>query len=786
MREGGVSLTPQENESHVILRPASFRGKSRVNRCVWVALAACLLPGFAEAQELRIPRIAEPPELADFLSMTPSPAVAERFASVTGFVQRTPQDGIAARQRTDVYVAYDDRNFYAVFVAFDDEPWNVRANFAPRENIDDDDTVGVLIDTFNDRLTGYGFHSSPLGVQWDARWSEVGGGGYDESFEAVWRTDAERTDSGYVVLMTIPFRAMRFPESSEQTWRIQFERVIPRFSEESHWPPYSQTIDGRLNQAATLVGVRNVSPGRNIQLIPFAFMRSYDVLDPALPGGPGFRDNTEDDVGLDAKFVLRDSLVLDLTYNPDFSQIESDEPQVTVNQRFEVQFPERRPFFLENTDFFRTETPLVFTRRIVDPEHGLKFTGRQGPWGFGTMLIDDEAPGAAMPATDPLYREAADIGVLRVFRDVGQQSRAGALFTERELGGAYNRVAAADSHVRLSDNWSTQLLLVNTDTRTAAGDTFSGRQTNWRFDRSGRHALVHAHWTQQSDGFDAQLGILGRNYQPGTKGLHGNVEYRFWPEGTWIDRIGPRIFHAHQEDLDGQRVYAELSPAMTMEWAGDSNLSIGTNRIRERLRPRDFPGLLATRDYSQERWYVEFGTNVFSKAGFFAYYDMGSVINFVPPIGAQPDLADRTYIHTQVDLRPTDRLRVDTTYIYTRLDERAGGAEIFENRILRNRWNYQFTKEMSLRFIAQLEETEPSARTSLERGRNVNYDVLFRYVLNPWSALYVGYNTNQSNFQVVDLNEPNGSGAMSEIVRTNDLARDGKQLFVKFSYLLQP
>ena len=118
------------------------------------------------------------------------------------------------------------------------------------------------------------------------------------------------------MLMTIPFRTMRFPETLEQRWRIQFERLIPRASEESYWPAYSQTVDGRLNQAAVLNGVRDVSPGRNIQLIPFAFVRSYDVLDPSLPGGPGFDDGTEDEIGLDAKVVLRDSFVLDMTLQP--------------------------------------------------------------------------------------------------------------------------------------------------------------------------------------------------------------------------------------------------------------------------------------------------------------------------------------------------------------------------------------------------------------------------------------------------------------------------------------
>jgi uncharacterized protein DUF5916 len=752
-----------------------------------IACAALAVCGAVSAQEIVIPIVDSEPVLADFLSMDPPPAVRQRFVTVSGFTQRVPEDGAPARQRTDVYLGYDARNLYAVFLAFDGEPEQVRANLAPRENIGDDDRVGILIDTFNDQRTGYAFRSSPVGVQWDARWSEASGSaGYDSAFEAVWHTEAALTTRGYVVKMTIPFRAMRFPETAEQRWRVQLERIIPRLSEESFWPAYSQTVDGRLNQSAALTGVRDVSPGRNMQIIPFAFVRKYDVLDASLAGGPGFDEDTEDDVGVDAKFVLRDSFVLDLTVNPDFSQVESDQPQVTVNQRFEVQFPERRPFFLENADYFAMETPLVFTRRIVDPEAGLKFTGRQGPWGVGTMLTNDEAPGRALPAASPLYGDAADIRVLRVFRDVAAQSRAGALFTEHEFGDTYNRVAAVDTHVKLTDNWGTDLLVVNTDTRNAAGETFSGRQTNWRFDRNGRHALVHTHWTDQSAGFATRLGILGRNYQPDSQGLHGNVEYRFWPQDAWLDRFGPRLSYAHQDDQSGMRIYAEVSPSFTIESAGDTNLTVGTNSIRERLRPQDFFGLAATRDYKQERWYMEAGSDAFAKVGFFLYYDDGSVINFVPPIGAEPELADRIYGQTEVNWRPTERLRVDTTYIYTRLDDPLGAGKIFDDRILRNRWNYQFTKEMSLRFIAQLEETDPTPLTRLERSRNLNFDVLFRYVLNPWSALYFGYNTNQSNLQLVELDEPNGSGQMTEIVRTDDLARDGNQLFVKFSYLLQP
>ena len=739
-----------------------------MNRRTLLLLPWVTVWGTAAAAELTIPFVDTAPVLAEFVIQESTTGARASMTVVTDFTQRVPTDGAAATQRTDVYLGYDARNLYAVFMAFDSEPQNVRANLASRENIDNDDRVGILVDTFNDQRAAYGFRSSPLGVQWDGRWSEASrGASYDTAYEAVWYTDAQRTDFGYVVLMTIPFRTMRFPESGEQQWRIQFERLIPRLSEESYWPAYSQSVDGRLNQAATLTGVRDVSPGRNIQLIPFAFVRSYDVLDPDLAGGPGFSEDTEDDLGLDAKFVLRDSLVLDLTYNPDFSQVESDQPQVTVNERYEVQFPEKRPFFLENADYFTTETPLVFTRRIVDPEMGLKFTGRQGPWGIGTMLINDEAQGAELPEADPLHGEIAEIGIVRMFRDVGEQSRVGMLYTEREFGDEYNRVAAADTRVRLSDNWSTELLFVNTDTRLPGGEVVAGRQTNWRFDRNGRHALAHIHWTQQSDEFRAQLGILGRNYQPDTRGPHGNVQYKFWPTDAAIDSWGPRVGFTYQEDQTGLRTYANLQPRMELTWAGDSWLEVGFNKTRERLRPKDFAVLTSNRDYGQRGWSTAMGTYVFTKFGFNFQLTDGTTINFVPPVGEEPELEDSFGAQVNFLWRPTGRLRVDTNYLLTEVDDRGGAGRIFDNQIVRTRWNYQFTKEWSLRFIAQHERTRASPLTSLVDDENLNFDVLGRYVINPWSALYIGYNTNSSNFQLVD------SGQGTEVVATDDLARDG-------------
>ncbi|MEE9269761.1 MAG: DUF5916 domain-containing protein, partial [Candidatus Krumholzibacteria bacterium] len=462
--------------------------------------------------------------------METSPEIRDSMVVVTGFTQRLPDDGAPASERTDVYLAYDERNLYAVFLAFDSDPDQIRANLSPRENVENDDTVGILIDTFNDQRTGYAFRSTPLGVQWDGRWNEVARTPtFDSAYQAVWYTDGELTDTGFMVLMTIPMRALRFPETGEQVWRVMFERKIPRRSEEAYWPEYSIAVEGRLNQAAHLTGIRDVSPGRNIQVVPFVFARTFDVLDPDAVGGPAFNEDSEDDLGLDAKFVFRDSMVLDVTLNPDFSQVESDEPQVTVNERFEVRFPELRPFFIENADYFATETQLVFTRRIVDPEAGLRFTGRQGDWGIGTMRIDDDAPGQNRDPIDPLAGEAADISILRIFRDISEQSRVGMLYIDRQFGESYNTVTSIDARFKLTDNWTTQMQLTDTETLRENGQRLNGNQKNIRFDRSGRHVGVHSHYINSSEDYRADLAFINRNYSPDTNGYHNRVTMTFYP-----------------------------------------------------------------------------------------------------------------------------------------------------------------------------------------------------------------------------------------------------------------
>jgi len=351
-------------------------------------------PGAAKIPLSGIPRVHRAPKLEDFLGNQPR----EAELTVTDFRQNSPGDGTPATEPTTAYLSYDGKNLYVVFVC-QDQSGAVRAHLSRREGSDQDDGVGVLLDTFRDFHRAYYFFSNPLGVQTDAIYTE--GQGYDFSFDTLWGNSGRMTKNGYVVFFAIPFKSLRFSHGPEQTWGVALYRTILRKSEYDYWPYLTQRVEGLTQQFAPVGGIENVSPGRNIQLIPYGLLAGDHFLNQPNPPSPAtpptFLDKFEHRAGLDAKFVVKDSLSFDVTLNPDFSQVESDDPQVTVNQRFEVVFPEKRPFFLENNGYFSTPENLFFSRRIVDPEFG-----GVGEIAMGIELHDvDVVDAALMPDFSP-------------------------------------------------------------------------------------------------------------------------------------------------------------------------------------------------------------------------------------------------------------------------------------------------------------------------------------------------------------------------------------------------
>jgi len=746
--------------------------------CVALAAAAAsAAPETSKFGTIAIPRIDIAPKLEDFVEMKPSPAFEGKLASVSGLIQRVPTDGAPSTQRTDVYLGYDSKNLYAIFVAFDTEPSKIRARLSRREDIFDDDSVEIMLDTFHDHRRAYSFLVNPMGVQADALWTEDVG--FDFSFDTIWESKAKLTERGYLVWMAIPFRSLRFASNDPQTWGIILNRGLPRSNEDTFWPPYSSRIQGRLNQEGAVTGLSSISPGRNLQFIPYGIFRSFRELDLRDPNRPVFdQRHAYGRLGLDAKSVLKDKFVLDATINPDFSQVESDEPQVTVNQRFEVLFPEKRPFFLENSNYFNTPINLVFTRRIVDPKYGLRLTGKDGPWAVGLLMADDASAGETIPRSDPNASKHAYFGIGRVSYDLGRQSNVGAIFTDREFAGSYNRVGGIDGRLTLNTNWVTTFQGVVSSTLNTDGTYQAGPAAEVTAQRQGLHFTYNFDYSDRSNGFVTEPGF---DPQPDIHNIVQHFQYTFRREGSTLISWAP-IFDTYETfDHGGNHLNSGFSPAMQVELKGQTYITLLYAKEMELLRPKDFAVLPANNRYVRHTTEVTVNTNYYRAVSLKMDVRWGTRINYDAPTGQIPFLAGRTSVNTTLTVRPSRKLRVDNTYILFRLHDRMGGVGSMNNHIIRSKLNYQFTRALSFRFIGQYNSllTNPTF-TSLQTAKDFNADFLVTYLLRPSTAIYVGYNTNREN-----LLNPLAADIDGNLLRGPRYINDGRNFFVKASYLLR-
>ncbi|MEO5821775.1 MAG: DUF5916 domain-containing protein [Vicinamibacteraceae bacterium] len=595
-----------------------------------------------------------------------------------------PKDLEPSTQPTAAYLSYDAANVYVAFVCTQPRG-DIRARLQKREDLGSDDVVGVYLDTFHDRQRAYFFFSSPVGIQGDGVITETSGEDY--SFDTQWSSDGRVTDDGYVVLITVPFKAMRFPvrAGSSQDWGLGLVRSIRANNESVFWPANTQRLAGLIAQFATADGIAGVSPGRNIQFVPHGTFTGARFLD---DGSAAYARKNEWRAGVDIKLVPRDALTLDFTINPDFSQVESDEPQVTVNQRFEVFFQEKRPFFLENADFFAAPLTLFFSRRIRDPQVGARMTGKYGKWATGALVMDDRAPGHDVePGRRGFEDRAVDV-VGSARRDFANQSNVGLIATSRTFAGAGNQVAGASTHLRLDQNWFLDVHAVGSHDTDVSGDTRHGAASFVGLIRNGRAFYRHA--------------LLSETV--------GGVE------------LGQR------EDL------------------------------------------------------VQFSTSTLRWLSFDATALFGTRPNYTPAGQLTPFLGDFQDVAFGIQVKPVSRLSLSETLLWNRLDGRDGtpaeGARIFENRIVRSRANYQFTREWSLRAILDYNSLDPNVAVFHgERSRHFGADVLLTWLAHPGTAFYIGY-TDGYDGQRLDPTR-------RELMPDGALRSTGRQLFVKSSWLLR-
>jgi hypothetical protein len=448
-----------------------------------------LSPYMPKTAPAQIPRFEAPPVIDGQLN----DAVWQSAAVFGDFVQTNPGDNVKPTHPTEFMMGYDAKNLYMAFRVKQDRD-KVRATVARRDNIFNDDYVLVHLDTFNDQRQAYLLFFNPLGIQADGTFTE--GRGEDYSLDIIMESKGVLTEDGFTIEIAIPFKSLRYEAGKNKLWGLHINRRVKYNNNEyNSWMPTNRSISGWLNQAGKITGLEGIETTRQLEINPsFTLSQSGRRTRYTFDGNPGGRfvnEGLKGDFGMTAKFSLTPTITLDFAYNPDFAQVEADAPVSTANVRFPIFFQEKRPFFLERIDIFQSGLNIVNTRAIVDPDIAAKLTGRRGKNTFGLLYASDNAPGnyskderesllicRQQQLADPdrlcsierFVNKNADIGVLRIKRDIGTQHNLGFFATTYHFPDLHNNTAGFDGRFRLTPKTVADFQIVGTNSRSCVFD----------------------------------------------------------------------------------------------------------------------------------------------------------------------------------------------------------------------------------------------------------------------------------------------------------------------------
>ena len=521
-------------------------------------------------------------------------AVWQTVPPYSAFIQQDPNEGQPATEKTEVRVIVGNGNVYVGIIAFDSEPSKIIVSQARRDaSLNDTDSIVMVFDTFNDNQNAFVFGTNPLGIEYDGQVAREGqtsgvsqnpgggggggGGGnssgtarggisaFNPNWDGDWTVRSQITERGWEAEMAIPLKTLRYQTGDNQTWGFNVLRNIRHKNEQVYLAPIPRGFDiYRVSLAAKMTGL-TLPTRRDIKLIPYAlgsvnkdYTRSGDNLD------------ENGDVGVDLKWGIRPNLTLDATYNTDFAQVEADEEQVNLT-RFDLFFPEKRPFFLENASTFQFGNPqqidLFFSRRVglspanlpIDIRGGGRLSGKVAGWNLGVLNIQADD---IENATGSIVGPANNFSVLRLQREIGRSSYGGIFVMRQGFGQAkiaddWNRAYGFDANWQVSTNQRVSAFIARTDTPTTRtsgprGSDYSARAfynfTNQLWQVSGGYSRV-------GENFNPEVGFLPRRgyWRPEFRTFFSPQPKR-WP---WIRRFGPHISYTSFRDIDDDQLQSE-------------------------------------------------------------------------------------------------------------------------------------------------------------------------------------------------------------------------------------
>lgn len=666
-----------------------------------------------------------------------------------------PGENIEPPVKTEVLLAYGSDRLFAAFRAYDTEPGKIRARFQDRDHIENDDHVGILLDTFNDSRRSFNFYCNPYGIQADRIQVLMVVGG--EEWDAIWNSAGRITEDGYTVEISIPFTSLSFQGKKGgegQVWGIDAIRSYPR--KVTHLIglfPRDRSNNCYQCQMTKVSGFAGAKPGRNIELDPTLSAILTQERE-EFPAGKFVRKTGEVDPGLSMQWDISPNLTFSGAVNPDFSQVEADAAQLDINTQFALYYPEKRPFFLEDHSLFFTNFYVVHTRSIVDPDWGVKLTGKQGRHAFGFFSVQDSITNLVFPSSqssDSVTLNMNSISSAARYRmDIGKSSNVGLLVTDREGDDYFNRVASFDADFRFTKKDRLIFQYVGSQTQypdqiaadynQPLGD-FGGTALTFLFQHATEHYMLFTRHQNVSGKFRSDLGFMPQS------------DFVFWrfggqyfwrkPPGHWYTfiRIGARY--------DTESDHANILNYKTMEtWIRYFGPKQSFIDLTMNIGKRGFMG-------------VEFdNTYLTVDTGF---RPVGSLLMRMFGIyGDQVDFDNvrqgkRMMLNPILQYNLGRQLYFGIDHIYEQLD--VEGERLYTANLSNLRFVYQFNRRAFLRTLFQYAHFDYNTALYTfpidPKFKEFFSQVLFSYKVNPQTVLFLGYSDNHYGYQLIPMTQNN-------------------------------
>ncbi len=673
-----------------------------------------------------------------------------------------PGTNIPAEVKTTAYVVDTGNHFVVGFKAMDPHPGKIRAFLRDRDSGFSDDFVGVMLDTYNDERRALEFFVNPYGVQMDLIRDDSGGGDEDSSWDAIWDSAGRINDDGFVVEFEIPYNELQMPNTDgEKTWGISFFRSHPRDTRKKiQNTPNDRNNGCYLCQLDKFKGFNNAERGRDLEITPSITMIGQQNREEVSDDYSKIENNFEP--SLDINWGINSNLTLNATLNPDFSQVESDSAQLDVNQTFALFFPERRPFFLENADFFNTRMRLIHTRNVASPDYGIRLVGKSGENAYGFFYANDNFTNILIPGTFESDLASLDSKsdnlATRYRRDFGNSSTVGAAVTRRSADNYTNTVASVDSYYRITDENALIFQYASSETTNplAITDEFNqARKTSGdayyiRYRHSDENLFYHFTHNSYDDDFRADLGFISKvGYEKSSTG----IQYTWRPESSkWWNRFSAFTGYGITHDQQGRLINKQLEGNVRIRALLQSNF-----RLSGYTRQNLWNDIL----FDENRLALDI--NFKPRAGIFMGigFSQGDSIDF-----SNTKIADRTGAYIDMNFSLGKHFNVDVVHRFSKLER--GQGTVFAANQTDLRFAYQFNLRQRLRL--SVINTNVNRDIALyddevdSHSRSLNTQLIYSYKVNPKTLLYLGYSDSGTENQQVDLTHTN------------------RTVFAKFSY----